>query len=359
MEINMKKIILIICGIVLMNGNIAMAENNGIDKSTKTKKIKLGVHEVDIQRIRSSKKWLEIKNKKTKEVLNGEKYNKSERVTVFETPNSGYVGKDEDISFYSDWGETAKRDTKFTLYTTESEKIIEKEFKNANIAKGYVLRNGWFMLDIEKMDDNDHYNTKSRWEIYDKKGNLVYELQNVSQFMVSPQADYILILQKGENDKTTLKKLDLNGNLKTLINFNENKWFGNISEDGKYFVIVGGKDSKRMFQEGWYYRTKDIHFFKVDKLIWTKSLEAEAFYGAYLSKFGKYIIVRYERDVLWEKRKLSDSDETYWVHKKGTEYNKVLNTLSQEMIYDGLKDDTLINQYKKETINTKGNKGVK
>jgi hypothetical protein len=348
-----KKIILIICTIVLLSGNFAMAQNSEVKKSTiiKHMKIKLGNDEVNLSKVRLSKKWFEIKNEKTKEVWNGGKYNKHDRTTVFETPNSGYVGKDEDISFYSDWGEYANQDSKFTLYTNKGEKVIEKEFKGTNVAAGYVLKNGWFMLMLEKHKDRHHI--KEEWQVYNNKGNLVHALENILQFMVSPQADYILILQKGTNKKMILKKLDLNGNLKTLINFNENKWLGNISEDGKYFVVVGGKDSKRMFQEGWYYRTKDIHFFKVDKLIWTKSLEAEAFYGVYLSKFGKYIIVRYERDVLWEKRKLSDSDETYWFHKKGTEYNKVLTTLSQEIVYDGLKDDTLINQYKEETINAK------
>jgi len=339
------------------------ARKSGVEvkKSTGSKhmKIKLGEDEVDIEKVRMSRKWLEIKKEKVKEMLDGTYYDKHIRVTVFETPNSGYIGKSKTMRVEGSEGRI-RQDDIFTLYTLDGRQVFKKFFKWKDVVSAAVLKSGYSLLKIDEM--KGIYNFIDKWGVYSNRGELLYELKDVTQFSVSPQADYILILQKKEDGKVVLKKLGLEGEIEILKKFKGLKRIRGFCEKGECFVVMGGRNSQKLAPCGNYYGISEVYFFKNDKLKWYKEInssdfKAESSWGWHISKTGQYLIWLYKI-----KMKCAKHEENGKIYRRwwgGIQRFYVLDTKTREIVYDGPRDDALIKQYREETINKEGERGLR
>jgi len=310
------------------------------------KRIKLGDDEIDVEKVVSkSHIGAEISSEKHRETFEDREAERRISKKVYGQLGANYFIKVENhlvIPICEDC-EGYEVNEKLELYSADGAMLLKKDFNNAAILRVNVIKNGVFLVDLEPHETG----VSRKQEIYNAKGVLLYESQNISNYSPSPQANYILFIEKtGEGVK--IGKGDLDGDVQILAKLQENLTGIHIPSAGTSFIITGGGEIAKVAPSGMYYMEKKIFFFSNDKLIWAQTIEAESFLGTNLSKSAKYIIVHYETDPLCKDMVLDG--EEFKSCKKGVDKLMVINTATQRIIYDGLKDEKLILEYKNETI---------
>ncbi|MDP2865923.1 MAG: hypothetical protein Q8O90_06745 [Elusimicrobiota bacterium] len=318
------------------------------------KTIKLGGDDIDVEKVyRQYWQGEQIGEEVRNETFDGRDAERKITKKAFGQPNSGYFAKVENQQVEpvcEDCEGIDEEKSKFELYAVDGKKVFEKDLDGKTILHTTVLRSKVFLLKTAKFD-NDKLGSIEQYEIYGNNGELLYELQNIADIALSPQADYLLLLEK-IGDGLNLKKLDLQGKIKLLITMHrEIVRVESFSDTGEHFVIIDGRETVKVAPFGKNYREMDFMYFKDDKLLWTKTLEAEAFNGANLSKSAKYLIVYYGTDypcvdIVVDRRKQKSC-------KRGRDRFKVFDVATQQVLYDELKDEKLIQDFKNEVINKK------
>jgi len=320
------------------------------------KTVKLGDDELDTEKV-YSRNYVghKISENDVPEVFEGNKAWRKITKTAYGMPNSGYFIKVENHILNTEgsdvWDEVK---AELELYTADGVKILDKELTGGRILSAYVLKNGTFLVEFEPWETPDVHR---KWGIYTSRGELLYESPNIENFAASPQADYLLLLEK-TGDEVNLKKLDLQGNLKVLTKMSGNMLrIKGISDNGSYFLITDVKETAKITPSGNKYWAMNIMCFSNDKLIWIKTLEAEGFSWSTLSRKGSYVIIGYSSDHAF--KEINDGAKTYKIYSRFVERFKVINTSTWEIIYDGLTDDKLIREYKTEILDENKKRGPK
>lgn len=323
------------------------AVNNQIPvkKEGAQKILKLGGDEIDMEKVRAKYYiGVEVGSETRREMLEDHEVERTIYKKAYGQPNADYFVKVEN-NFVGSGDEYDEVKAKVELYSADGAMLLKKDFDNARISRINVIKNGVFLVDFEPYETQ----VSRKQEIYNADGKLLYESQGITEFTPSPQADYMLFIEKA-GDLDMLKKLDSYGNLQTLSEFKEDALgIETFSIDGRYFIIIGGRRTKKIAPLGHHYQENKLFFYKDSSLRWTQIIEVEGFFGASFSKSSRYMIVSYEMDCPC-KDIVSEDGEKYRVCKRGVERFKVFNTETQRIIYDGLKDEKLILEYKNETI---------
>jgi len=310
-------------------------------------KIRLGMDEVDVGEIHG-RIGIKISETDAAEEFEGNKAWRNIVKTVYHTPSTGYFLKVENHLLKteeSDGYDAVK--AHLELYTASGTKVLDKDLIGGRVLYADVLQNGIFWVAVEPWDVFP--SSYSKQEIYNSRGEVLYESQSINTLAASPQADYLLLLEKAA-DGMALKKLDLRGDLKVLTKMSGDMLeIKGISDNGYYFFITDASEIVKTAPSGKKYWRINIMYFSDAKLLWTKSLEAEGFSWSALSRNGKYVLIAYETD--YTCREIKDGLKTYRTCNKWVEHFKVLNASTRETVYDGLRDEKLIQEYKDEIVN--------
>ncbi len=310
------------------------------------RRIKLGDDEIDVEKVRA-KYYVgeDIGSEKHREIFEGRETERSISKKVYGQPNADYFVKVENhiiIPVCEDCEDYEVKE-KLQLYSADGAMLLNKDFNNVAILRVNIIKNGVFLVDLEPRETG----VSRKQEIYNAKGELLYESQNITDFLPSPQANYLLFIEKA-GDGIKIGRVDLNGNVRILAELQENLSGIQISDDGTGFVIAGGAEIEKTNFSGWKYWQKKIFFFKNFKLIWNITLEKESFPGIYLSKSAKYIIVCH--DTVKCKNVVSEEGDALRSCINDMEKFIVINATTQKTVYDGLKNEKLILEYMNETM---------
>jgi len=317
-----------------------------LKKNDTPKTIKLGGDEINVEEVRAKYyTGVELRSETHREMFEGRDVEREISKKVYGQPNADYFVKVENhLVKCEDCEDYDEVKAKLELYSADGAVLLSKDFKNERIIRMNVIKNGVFLVDLEPYETQVY----KKQEIYNANGDLLCESQNIVNYSPSPQADYILFIEKaGEGIK--VGKVDLNGDVRILAELREDLYDIYISDDGTSFMFAGERKSEKIAPSGRKYWQKKLIFFKNSKLVWNTVLEAEAFFAAFLSKSAKYMVVDYHTDYVCENM-VSENGEVFTPCKKWVEKFMVVNTATQKTIYDGLKDEKLISAYKDETI---------
>ncbi len=327
-------------------GEGATTKSPSATKEDSTPKIiKLGIDDVNIGEIRANI-GLKISKKEVPEIFDGHEAARTITKKAYHTPNFGYFLKVEN-NFVESGDQIDEVKAKLELYTENGLKVLDKELTGGEVRSAVFLNNGIFLVELE-MNLPSYYIKQA---IYNSRGELLYESQNIENPVTSPQGDYLLFLEKA-GDGVNIKKMDLQGNLKLVIKIDKSiGGIESISNDGRSFIAFDGREIAEADLPGKKYWEHVFMYFKDEKLIWTKTLKVDGSSHGDLSKTAKYLIIDYEADRPCVD-KISEGKKHRFC-KRGTDRFKIWDTTTQDTIYDGIKNDVLIQSYKDEVLDTK------
>ena len=341
-----KIIILVLIGLMAV---MLRAEEKALPEQTseraKPKKVKLGDDSIDLSKANINGEIEIGEFTKTKKFKNKDRVMKIKK-RAFVSPSGDYIVKAEHYYIkpeepYAEWGEDEK--TKLELYSKDGSKLFEKYIKRITDAPRYinecrVLKDAEYIV----VGTDDFYG-KKKLQIYNKKGDIVHEIEGLSRgdFWIPPTNDYILFKIKS-GGKETLYRYAPEDNIK--LHESKKIKLRTFSDDGISYIIQEshGKTGK-VSSSGLPLYGSTIYFFKKDKLIWNKEIELELSPRFILSKTGSYLIMRYLADIKAEDNTIISSKTLYDIY----------NTKSGQLVLTEELSIKEVEMYKKEIVKKK------
>jgi len=277
---------------------------------------------------------------------------------AFGSTGAGYVLRSHSVlSGRGDDEPGAYEKSVFELFDKNGRKLFEKELGNRKIEQTWIFKNGTSVLFTdENLDFPMHV---SRYQIYDRSGNLLNEITstagmgdwqiseykannslNISQFIMSPQADMGLFSAQVSGDIFKVIKLDMSGRLSEISDFEPGYLSLNFSKASGTFLAFTTKDIDRLAPSGRKYKSQTVYLYRELKLLWKTSIEAESFGMGVrdFSKNGKYILIEHWKDIVIDAH----------AGAKYSECLTIINSANGRVVYDGDKSGEKAKKYAEE-----------